>query len=76
MLTWLQVHTVVIYVVMLMSIFVVYTTSDIIGSPERMWQLLRDAAALHPVSGNAEGSYLTMSSPGETSLWPTNHRPC
>ena len=33
-----------------------------IGSTDRMWELLREAAALHPVDGNAEGSYLTMKS--------------
>ncbi|KAJ9322339.1 hypothetical protein DTO027B5_4892 [Paecilomyces variotii] len=56
------VHTVVIYVIMLMSIFVVYTTSDIIGSTDRMWDLLQEAGRLHPVPGNAEGTYLTMRS--------------
>ncbi|KAJ9355085.1 hypothetical protein DTO280E4_6599 [Paecilomyces variotii] len=60
--TFLQVHTVVIYVIMLMSIFVVYTTSDIIGSTDRMWDLLQEAGRLHPVPGNAEGTYLTMRS--------------
>ena len=45
-----------------MSIFVVYTNSSIIGSPDRMWTLLKEAATLHPVSGNSEGSYLTMAS--------------
>lgn len=47
---------------MLMSIFVVYTTSDIIGSTDRMWDLLQEAGRLHPVPGNAEGTYLTMRS--------------
>ncbi|KAK4617675.1 putative urea active transporter 1, partial [Fulvia fulva] len=56
------VHTVIIYIVMLISIFVVYTSSSIVGSPGRMWTLLREAAALHPVEGNAHGSYLTMKS--------------
>lgn len=58
------VHTVVIYVVMLTSIFVVYTASDVIGSPGQMWELLREASVLHPVAGNAQGSYLTMKSEG------------
>ncbi|KAL1852574.1 hypothetical protein Plec18170_005705 [Paecilomyces lecythidis] len=47
---------------MLVSIFVVYTTSDIIGSTDRMWELLQEAGRLHPVPGNAEGTYLTMRS--------------
>lgn len=56
-------HTVVIYVVMLVSIFIIYVSSSQIGSPDRMYELLREAAQLHPVAGNAEGSYLTMKSP-------------
>jgi Na+/proline symporter len=67
----MQAHTVIIYIIMLMSIFVVYTTSFLVGSPERMWELLREAAALHPVVGNAEGSYLTMRSQGQTPMFPS-----
>ncbi|ORY55682.1 putative sodium/proline symporter [Pseudomassariella vexata] len=58
------IHTVIIYVIMLMSIFAVYVTSDVIGSPDRMWDLLHEASVLHPVDGNASGSYLTMRSEG------------
>jgi hypothetical protein len=47
---------------MLLSIFTVYSTSNLVGSPTRMWELLTDAATLHPVVDNAEGSYLTMRS--------------
>ncbi|RFU25541.1 hypothetical protein B7463_g10794, partial [Scytalidium lignicola] len=56
------VHTVVIYVIMITTLFVVYTTSDTVGSPGAMWNLLRTAGELHPVDGNADGSYLTMRS--------------
>ncbi|TVY58251.1 putative urea active transporter 1 [Lachnellula cervina] len=56
------VHTVVIFVIMLMSAFVVYSTSSVIGSSDKMWELLTTASELHPVEGNAEGSYLTMRS--------------
>jgi Na+/proline symporter len=47
---------------MLATLFVVYTTSPIIGSADSMFDLLKTAAQLHPVDGNAEGSYLTMRS--------------
>lgn len=50
-----------------MSLFVVYTTSNVIGSTDRMWELLKEAAALHPVAGNADGSYLTMKSESKQS---------
>jgi Na+/proline symporter len=63
-------HTVIIYVVMLMSVFVVYANSSLVGSPDRVWELLREAANLHPVAGNADGSYLTMKSPGKVHPQP------
>lgn len=47
---------------MLFSAFVVYSTSSVIGSSDKMWELLTEAAALHPVEGNAGGEYLTMRS--------------
>ncbi len=43
-------------------VFTVYATSDKIGSPAKMHQLLTAAAQTHPVSGNAHGSYVTMRS--------------
>ena len=47
---------------MLTSLFIVYLTSEVIGSPDTMWGLLVEAAARKPVSGNAGGSFLTMNS--------------
>jgi urea-proton symporter len=43
-------------------IFTVYSTSSKIGSPARMHDLLKEAAAHAPIAGNAQGSYLTMRS--------------
>ncbi|EEU37119.1 uncharacterized protein NECHADRAFT_97322 [Fusarium vanettenii 77-13-4] len=56
------VHTVIIYIIMLASMFVMYTTSDHVGSPGRMWELLKDASEIRPVDGNAGGELLTMRS--------------
>lgn len=56
------VHTVIIYILILTGLFVVYTQADQIGSADRMWELLREAAKANPVAGNADGEYLTMSS--------------
>ncbi|KAI0595332.1 Sodium:solute symporter family-domain-containing protein [Biscogniauxia sp. FL1348] len=56
------VHTVIIYVIMLLFLFVVYVSSDIVGSPRQLYDLLTEAANLHPVAGNEAGSYLTMKS--------------
>ena len=47
---------------MIISLFVFYATSDNAGSPHKVWELLREAASLHPVEGNADGQYLTMRS--------------
>ncbi|KAG0034897.1 hypothetical protein BGZ81_002304 [Podila clonocystis] len=55
-------HTVVIMFIVLLFSFTAYTTSDLIGSPGRMYELLQEASTRHPVSGNHEGSYLTMAS--------------
>ncbi|EJT97150.1 Na+/solute symporter [Dacryopinax primogenitus] len=55
-------HTLIIYVLMLMFLFTTYATSDIIGSPGRMWDLLQEAGRLNPIAGNYEGSFTTMSS--------------
>ncbi|KAF9186170.1 hypothetical protein BGZ50_002611 [Haplosporangium sp. Z 11] len=55
-------HTVVIMIIVLLFSFTAYVTSDLIGSPSKMFDLLHEAAARHPVEGNHEGSYLTMAS--------------
>lgn len=47
---------------MLYALFVVYSTSNVVGSSDRMFDLLRQAATLHPVEGSEDGSYLTMRS--------------
>jgi hypothetical protein len=39
-----------------------YTTFDEVGSPGKMWDLLRDARFIRPVDGNADGDFLTMRS--------------
>ena len=55
-------HTVIILVIIFLFAFTAYATNNILGSPSRVYDLLVEAAAAHPVEGNAEGSYLTMRS--------------
>ncbi|KAF8880652.1 urea transporter [Infundibulicybe gibba] len=55
-------HTSVLLAIILVFVFTVYSTSDKIGSPTRMHQLLTAVSATTPVPGNAHGSYLTMRS--------------
>ncbi|KAL4878124.1 Sodium:solute symporter family-domain-containing protein [Aspergillus karnatakaensis] len=56
------VHTVILFVIMLVSMFVMYAISEHVGSPGRMWELLMAASEIRPVAGNAEGQLLTMKS--------------
>jgi len=56
------IHTVVILVIISIFSLTVYASSNILGSPAAVFNLLVAAAADHPVDGNAGGSYLTMRS--------------
>ncbi|KAG7797781.1 hypothetical protein KL929_002624 [Ogataea haglerorum] len=55
-------HVVIIFVIMMTFMFKVYATSDILGSPEKVWELLTEAAKTQPVAHNSHGSYLTFTS--------------
>jgi len=55
-------HTLVLYCILISFALIAYGSSSLIGSPARMWELLHQASQEHPVSGNAQGSYLTMRS--------------
>ena len=50
----------IIFVVLLIFMFVCYTTSSKIGSPSVMYDNLTELARLYPVAGNRGGSYLTF----------------
>jgi len=56
------VHTVVVLIIILFFTFVTFAKSPLLGSPSKVYDLLMNASRLHPVEGNAEGSYLTMRS--------------
>ena len=56
------VHTVMIIVLIFVFAFTAYTTSNIAGSPGKVYDLLVAASEAHPVAGNKDGSYLTMRS--------------
>ncbi|MCJ1412970.1 hypothetical protein MMC19_007071 [Ptychographa xylographoides] len=56
------VHTVMILIIIFLFAFTAYATNVNLGSPGKVYDLLVEAANRHPVSGNAEGSYLTMQS--------------
>lgn len=56
------IHTIVIIAIIMTFAFTVYATSDYLGSPSAVYDLLREAAINHPVEGNAGGEYLTFRS--------------
>lgn len=56
------VHTFMLLIIILIFAFTTYATSNTLGSPGAVFDLLVKAAADHPVSGNEGGSYLTMKS--------------
>ncbi|GJE91143.1 sodium:solute symporter family protein [Phanerochaete sordida] len=55
-------HTVVIYVIILIALFSTYATSPLIGSPDKMYTLLAAAAESSPAPGAPGGSYLSFHS--------------
>ena len=55
-------HTVAVLIIILFFSFVTYTSSTLLGSPSKVYDLLVNASHRHPIEGNAQGSYLTMRS--------------
>jgi Na+/proline symporter len=55
------IHTVIIYIILIVTMYTIYCTSPLIGSPSKMYQLLQQAQEVHP---NATGqSYLSFHDP-------------
>ena len=57
-----QVHTFILLIIIIIFAIVTYSSSELLGSPKAVFDLLVKAAADHPVEGNSGGSYLTMQS--------------
>lgn len=57
-------HTIVIFITILIFVAAVYINTDITGGIEGMYDKLVEAARLSPVEGNAAGAFLTMASAG------------
>ncbi|KAL4793132.1 hypothetical protein BDV19DRAFT_380416 [Aspergillus venezuelensis] len=56
------VHTVILFVIMLVSMFSMYAAWSYVGSSGRMWELLMAISEIQPVAGNFQGHLLTMKS--------------
>lgn len=55
-------HTLILMVIILYFMFQVYVSDDLIGSPSRMFEMLKKAATQRPIEGNQDGSYMTLKS--------------
>ncbi|KAK7546734.1 solute symporter family transporter [Phyllosticta citricarpa] len=55
-------HTLILMIIIMFFMFHAYATSDLIGSPSRMYDLLVAAGEARPVKGNQDGSYVTIKS--------------
>lgn len=58
------IHGFVLFIIIITFAITTYATSDVLGSPSAVYDLLVEAAKAHPVDGNKDGSYLTMRSQG------------
>lgn len=56
------IHTFILLIIIIVFALSAYASSESLGSPSAVYDLLVKAAAAHPVDGNHEGSYLTMRS--------------
>ncbi|KAF5512041.1 putative urea active transporter 1 [Colletotrichum aenigma] len=66
------VHTFILLIIIIIFSLTAYASSDVLGSPSKVYDLLVEAALRHPVSGNADGSYLTMKSQGGVEFFVIN----
>lgn len=58
------IHGLAVLIIIITFALTTYSTSDILGSPSAVYDLLVKAAEEHPVEGNKGGSYLTFQSSG------------
>lgn len=56
------IHTVILFIVIFVFGYLMYATSNIVGSPTKLYDLLQEAFRSMPVVGNVDGSYLDFRS--------------
>lgn len=66
------IHGAAVLIIVITFALTAYSTSDSLGSPSAVYDLLVEAASRHPVDGNAGGSYLTMRSNGGATFFVIN----
>ncbi|GAO15447.1 uncharacterized protein UV8b_02223 [Ustilaginoidea virens] len=66
------IHGFALFVIIITFALTAYGTSDLLGSPSKVYDLLVEGAKAHPVDGNKDGSYLTMRSQGGATFFVIN----
>ncbi|CAM1502093.1 Fc.00g040770.m01.CDS01 [Cosmosporella sp. VM-42] len=66
------IHGLAVLIIIIIFALTAYATSDVLGSPTIVYNLLVEAANAHPVPGNQDGSYLTMRSQGGVTFFVIN----
>ncbi|EJP68324.1 hypothetical protein MY5147_003282 [Beauveria neobassiana] len=66
------IHGLAVLIIIITFCLTAYATSDVLGSPSVVYDLLVKAAEAHPVAGNEGGSYLTMRSSGGITFFIIN----
>ncbi|OAA75294.1 urea active transporter [Akanthomyces lecanii RCEF 1005] len=66
------IHGLAVLIIIITFSLTAYATSDVLGSPSVVYDLLVKAAEAHPVAGNEGGSYLTMRSSGGVTFFIIN----
>ena len=56
------VHTVILFLAIMIFAFLLYATSDLVGSPSRFYDLLLEASEKMPIARNTDHSYLSFKS--------------
>lgn len=56
------VHTVILFLAILIFAFLMYATSDLVGSPSKLYDLLQEASEKMSIAKNTDGSYLAFKS--------------
>ncbi|XHG09826.1 hypothetical protein AWENTII_012864 [Aspergillus wentii] len=57
-------HTVILFIAILIFGFMIHATSDLVGSPAKLYSLLQEASQNMPIERNTDGSYLAFHSVG------------
>ncbi|KAF1349951.1 hypothetical protein BDV97DRAFT_369447 [Delphinella strobiligena] len=56
------IHTVTLFLAIIISAFLMYATDDLVGSPSKLYNLLLESSERMPIARTSDGSYLAFRS--------------